>query len=156
MRKLSTLILVALLAAPALCSATTQAELPPAENYTTTSDGELWIALGTSPLAVKVAPPRMVTICYMGVTVMVPQKIARRYLKIGARCGSCEMDEQGQGPGQNLFPALIGSAAPRSVCEEQDPCDDWIEQLSGAIPCDVFSTVIDAPASAEKAVQIGN
>lgn len=92
MRKLSTLVLLALLASPAfsLSSNTTISTIPK-------TDGVLWIALGTMPVAVSVSSAivedDMVTICYYGVTLTVSEKIAKRYLKIGARCGSCDRRE---------------------------------------------------------------
>ncbi|GHB70122.1 hypothetical protein [Persicitalea jodogahamensis] len=104
MRKLSTLVLLAFLAAPALSlAATGPADTAPKTNV-------VWIALGNTPMAVEAAPAaHLVTICYYGVTMMVSEKIAKRYLRIGARCGSCDMEET----------RLETSAAPRRVCDDE-------------------------------------
>ena len=86
MRKLSALVLLAFLAAPALCLA---ASPGPADHHLAPKADVIWIAVGTTPMAVQ-AMPMMVTVCYFGTTVTVPEKIAERLLKVGAFCGSCE------------------------------------------------------------------
>ncbi len=94
MRKLSTLILLALLASPAFCL---PASSGPSKAPTAPSTDVIWIAMGNQPVAVKtvtVAPPEdLVTICYYGVTMRVREKIAERYLRIGATCGPRNQQE---------------------------------------------------------------
>ena len=142
MRKLSTLVLLAFLAAPALSlAATGPADTAPKTNV-------VWIALGNTPMAVEAAPAaHLVTICYYGVTMMVSEKIAKRYLRIGARCGSCDMEEE------EWAPLLYQSTSAGSgVCDK--PCYDET-RTAGAIPCGDRLDVIEAPASSEKVVKIG-
>lgn len=127
MRKLSTLILLALLASPAFCLPTNHG---PAKAPTAPATNVIWIAVGNQPVAIAVAE-RMVTICYYGVTMTVREKIAARYLRIGATCGVC--GEQGeQGP--------ILSVAPSEVCGDNGP---------------IFELLTPKSANAEKVMQIG-
>ena len=122
MRKLNTLVLLALLAAPALSLA--------ANGPAGAESDVIWIAVGNQPVAVEVAPAEdMVTICYYGVTMTVREKIARRYLRIGATCGAC--DEQ-EGPG-------VPSVAPDQVCGDGP----------------IIWNLAPKSTSAEKAVKIG-
>lgn len=112
MRKLSTLILLALLASPAFCL---PASSGPSKAPTAPSTDVIWIAVGNQPVAIAVAE-RMVTICYYGVTMSVREKIAERYLRIGATCGPCNERRGGQdGPS-----ILIPSVARGEVCGEGD------------------------------------
>ncbi|GHB70114.1 hypothetical protein [Persicitalea jodogahamensis] len=143
MRKLSTLVLLAFLAAPALSlAATGPADTAPKTNV-------VWIALGNTPMAVEAAPAaHLVTICYYGVTMMVSEKIAKRYLRIGARCGSCDMEDYTR----TLLPSG-GYLVEGSVCKE--PCGGNL-LTSDVDPCDDTRLIpIEAPASTEKVIQIG-
>ncbi len=126
MRKLSTLVLLAFMAAPAFCfAANGPADTAPETNV-------IWIAVGNTPMAVEAVPAmEMVTICYFGVTITVREKIAKRYLRIGARCGACGEDG----------PILIEAAAPSGVC--------------GDGPIIWVPTLAPKAISTEKVVQIG-
>ncbi|WP_373515311.1 hypothetical protein [Persicitalea sp.] len=146
MRKLSTLVLLAFLAAPALCLA---ASPGPDEVQSAPESSVIWIALGNTPIAVNAIAPKdhLVMVCYFGVTMMVREKIAKRYLRIGARCGSCEGMKD---PTKTLLP-VGGYLNGGSVCET--PCSDLL--APGVGPCDSTPNVIEAPASAVEVVKIG-
>jgi len=125
MRKLSTLVLLAFLATPAFCLPTSYGPTnAPATDV-------IWIAVGNQAVAVaaaKVPNSGMVTICYFGVTMTVREKIAARYLRIGATCGPCNQEFQSD--------ALNGGG----VCG-----GDWIK---GPI-------IPPKSAGAEKVIQLG-
>lgn len=131
MRKLSTLILLALLASPAFCL---PASSGPAKAPTAPSTDVIWIAVGNQPVAVAAVPEDLVTICYYGVTMRVREKIAERYLRIGATCGPCNQQE-GQGP--RLVPSV---ALPRGC---------GFDKLTG-----LTSYLAPKASATDKAVQI--
>lgn len=91
MRKLSTLVLLAFLATPAFCLPTSYGPTnAPATDV-------ILIAVGNQAVAVaaaRVPNTGMVTICYYGVTMTVREKIAARYLRIGATCVPCNQEFQ--------------------------------------------------------------
>lgn len=73
MRKVSTLVLLALMASPA------------------------FFASSTASTAAIPEEPEYVKVCYYGVTLTVSPKIAKRYVKIGATYGACG-EQQGECP----------------------------------------------------------
>ena len=88
MRKLSILLLLALLASPAFS----------APSATSTSR--------------ELEEPELMTICYYGVTMTVTPKIAKRYIKLGATAGACgeEPDPEECPPGfirVEIFPGFF-------------------------------------------------
>ncbi len=75
----------------------------------------------------------MTTICYYGVTMKVSQKIAKRYLKLGATMGGCGEKQPEECP-LGTFPSKEGCV----------PIIIWIPELS----------MVEKPADSEKTIQL--
>ena len=118
MRKFNTLVLLALLATPAFCLPASQG---PDKASTAPESHVIWIALGNQPVAVAAVPEELVTICYYGVTMRVREKIARRYLRIGATEGACGEEQEECGPG--CFPVEGGCICNLDFVTVEKPAD---------------------------------
>ena len=110
MRKLSKIVLLALLAAP-LVPASAQKIIP-------------------------IEDSGMKTICYYGVTLKVTNKIAERYMKLGATMGACGEKPSPCGPGQIFLDH--GPFGPGCYS------DFWM----------LGKATIEKPADSEKAIQL--
>ena len=147
MRKLSILVLLAFLATPAFC-------LPTGYGPTNAPATDvIWIAVGNQAVAVAAAQvpnTGMVTICYYGVTMTVRERIAARYLRIGATCGACiEQGPQGP-PGPRQGPP--GSQGPQGPPVRR-------AALNGGGVCGgengTLNSIAPKSAGVEKVIQLG-